>query len=168
MFATSSETWLATKLDVHEGTLENIEGRLRTHLLDHFGQMYLSRITAGDVLAWQAKTKGTRSPSTLNGALGTLRQILALAELEGLIPRNPAVLVKPLPNTARREIHPLTAAGDALARRSSPGSERRSCSMRSARVSVPVNSGRCESIASTGSDEQSGSPSPSMRQRDTG
>lgn len=100
--------WLATKADVHDGTKENIEGRLSVHLLPRFGRMRLSAIAPSDVLAWLAEAKGTRAAATLNASLGTLRQILALAQVEGLVTQNAAAVVKPLPNDARRQIHPLS------------------------------------------------------------
>lgn len=105
VFAT--ETFLPTKVDVDEATHGNIEARIRIHLAP-FHEMPLRTIQPSDVLRWQAETKGTRAAETLNAALGTLRQVLALAVRDGLIPRNAAEGVNPLPTGCRKEIHPGT------------------------------------------------------------
>lgn len=117
-FGSFARRWVATKADVHTATLENIEGRIRTDF-EHFAAMPLGSIKASDVLAWRAAASGARANDTINAALGTLRQILRLAVLEGIIASYPGDGVRPLPAGPRKEIHPATpeqvaALADAL------------------------------------------------------
>jgi integrase len=106
-FREYASRWLSTKADVHPKSLENIDGRVRNHFAA-FSRTPIGSITTSEVLAWRAALKETHASDTVNAALGTLRQILALALQDGIIGRNPCDGVKPLPINARREIHPAT------------------------------------------------------------
>lgn len=71
---------------------------LENHLLPDFGPKALEEITV-DVINRFLRTLPERhgiSPQTANKVLGILRQILDQAVREGLIPDNPAKMVKPL------------------------------------------------------------------------
>jgi integrase len=66
------------------------------HLIVGFGDRYVDSIEAADVRAWQAKTVRQVSAATANARLRRLRQVLEDAVMDGMLPRNPARVVKAL------------------------------------------------------------------------
>ncbi|HEX5936465.1 MAG TPA: site-specific integrase [Actinomycetota bacterium] len=109
-FAEYAERFIETKADVSRGTLDNIKGRIRTHLNPSFGAMPMNAIQTSDIRAWQAAKKGTRAADTINSAFRTLDQIFELAKEDRLRGENPCDRIRPLRKDSRRarEIHPLT------------------------------------------------------------
>lgn len=107
-FEQHSEDWLKRKI-VSAGTLENIQGRLRNHILPIFGKMGLGTIRPSDVEAWKALLKQkSLAPATINASLITLSEIMKAAVADDLIRRSPCDSVKPLPNKSREEMRFLT------------------------------------------------------------
>ncbi len=71
--------------------MTSYRGILRNHLVPHFGQMRISDIKRSDIQSFvKAKVdEGALSRKTLGNMLVTLHQILAEAEIDGLIFRSP-------------------------------------------------------------------------------
>ena len=99
--------YLASKNDVTDSTRINIESRIKNHLA-YFATTALVSIRPSDVESWQSATRKTVANATVNAVHGTLRQILRRAVRDGLIPRNVAADVDPLPMTQSRIIRPAT------------------------------------------------------------
>jgi integrase len=88
-------------------TLTNIEARVALHF-DAFSAMPIGSITTSDVLAWLADMKSSGlAPATVNSCIGTLRQIFALAALDGRRLDNPVTGVRPIPSAVPKPIVPL-------------------------------------------------------------
>jgi len=85
-------------------TRETVASRL-AHAVAEFGRCYLDGIRPGDVRAWQAEMAREHSPSTCNGCLRLLRQVLDAAIVDEVLGSNPARAVRALPErrtTGRR------------------------------------------------------------------
>ena len=106
-FGEYATEYLAAKNGVEDSTKGNIESRIRKQLAP-FATMPLVSIRPSDVESWQSATRKTVANATVNAAHGTLRQILRRAVRDGLIPRNVAEDVDPLPMTQSRIIRPAT------------------------------------------------------------
>jgi len=106
-FGQYATDYLAAKNGVEDSTKGNIESRIRNQLAP-FATIPLLAIRPSDVEGWQTEAKNHVAPPTVNAAHGTLRQILRRAVRDGLIPRNVAEDVDPLPMTQHRIIRPAT------------------------------------------------------------
>ena len=98
-----ADKWLADKATlVRPVTVAGYEKNLRLHVLPHFADMRVGKITTADALQWcddmKAKPVGdhTLHPSTIKAAYICLDQVLRLAVLDQAIYINPATGI-PLP-----------------------------------------------------------------------
>lgn len=117
-YATS---WLdAKRPELEISTAERYLEALDLHILPHIGDVYLDRLTRADVLTWRNGLLSTGhhrpakdedgneaprglSPVTINGHLRVLRVVLEDGVREGLLARNVASDVRPLPEPKRTE-----------------------------------------------------------------
>lgn len=79
------------------------EGELKNHLIPHLGKMKLSAIGQQHIRAMQHAVLQGAGPVAAKHARGRARTILQQAFEDGLLPRNPAQVVKPV-KTPPREI----------------------------------------------------------------
>jgi hypothetical protein len=89
LFSDYAAAWLKTKADLRPRTLVNLDGRLRNHLVPYFGERPIARIRPEHVRAWAASltVEKNLAPATTKGAYLALAQIMATAEIDGVIPR---------------------------------------------------------------------------------
>jgi integrase len=97
-----ADRWIDQKKNlVGAGTWENYKGRVKefnSHLSDSAILIHL--ITVHQLRDIQARIRESGiSATTVNGMFGTVSAIFADAHAEGLIPRNPALLLDALPST---------------------------------------------------------------------
>lgn len=114
--------WYPIKDDVEPNALSNIRTRLGLDADGNYrkGGYYkgghyqalndlpIASIRYEDILAWRAEFSKRASNETVNGSLGTLRQIFRLAKRSGAIGVDPTDGVSELPQSPGREIHPAT------------------------------------------------------------
>lgn len=102
--------WAQSLAHLQPGTRSNIEGRLRNHLLPHFGSLPLNAIRPADVRRWVSEMveKGL-APGTVTAAYRTFGKILRTAEIDGRIARSPLTGIDLPKETARAEMMFLTA-----------------------------------------------------------
>ncbi|MGE0792002.1 MAG: tyrosine-type recombinase/integrase [Sandaracinaceae bacterium] len=74
---------------------------LRAIVADPIGDFWIDTIDRADVSAWRDRQSG--APATVNGRLRVLRALLADAVADGVIPRSPALGVRPVREPARTE-----------------------------------------------------------------
>lgn len=98
-------TWIDAKADrgASERTLDMHAANLDDHILPTFGAHFIDSITAGDVDEWVrgcARVESTRgrpyNPNTINGWLGTLKQVLRAWARDNDRTGHPAQMVEPL------------------------------------------------------------------------
>jgi integrase len=108
-FSACSARFLKTKINVRPSTFENIESRLRRHVLPTFGAWPIGHIRPSDVRAWLTTLIDDRLASdSANKCMQSLGQVLRMAMVDGAISRNPVDLVDALPSAQRNEIRPAT------------------------------------------------------------
>jgi integrase len=91
-----AETWLASKKTLKGRTYMSYESVWRTLVKPPWGDTRLDRVTHGEVVRWVAElTERGLSPSRITQALLCLKQVLALAVMDGRLARNAAEHVKP-------------------------------------------------------------------------
>ena len=91
-----AETWLASKKTLKGRTYTSYESVWRTLVKPRWGDTRLDRVTHGEVVRWVAElTERGLSPSRITQALLCLKQVLALAVMDGRLARNAAEHVKP-------------------------------------------------------------------------
>lgn len=78
------------------------EGELRNYVLPHLGRLKLIDIGPQHVRAMQHAVLQDAGPVSARHARGRVRTILQQAYEDGLIPRNPAQIVKPVKTPPRR------------------------------------------------------------------
>ncbi len=111
LFSDYARRWSESLAHLRPGTRANIEGRLRTHLIPHFGQMSLAAIRPVDVRTWLSlMMKKDRAPSTVNATYRTLSKILRTAEIDGLIVRSPCIGIELARETSQEEMRFLEPA----------------------------------------------------------
>lgn len=95
-FGDYAARWLATKADLRPRTLINVEGRLRNHVLPVFGERPIGSVRPEDVRSWVASLSATKglAPATVKAAYLVLSQVMASAEVDGLIGRTPCIGVR--------------------------------------------------------------------------
>lgn len=91
-----AETWLASKKTLKGRTYTSYESVWRTLVKPRWGDTRLDRVTHGEAVRWVAElTERGLSPSRITQALLCLKQVLALAVMDGRLARNAAEHVKP-------------------------------------------------------------------------
>ena len=91
-----AETWLASKKTLKGRTYTSYESVWRTLVKPRWGDTRLDRVTHGEVVRWVAElSERGLSPSRITQALLCLKQVLALAVMDGRLARNAAEHVKP-------------------------------------------------------------------------
>lgn len=95
-FGDYSTSWLATKADLRPRTKINVEGRLRNHIEPVFGEVPLARIRPEHVRAFVASLTDDKglAPATVKATYLVLAQVLATAEVDGLIGRTPCIGIR--------------------------------------------------------------------------
>lgn len=90
-----SQTWLASKQGLKPTTRRSYGQVWRTLVEPRWGTTALTAVTYGDVVIWVASLNARGlSPSHVGHALLVLKQILAVAVLDGRLSRNVAAAVK--------------------------------------------------------------------------
>lgn len=86
-----AETWLASKKTLKGRTYTSYESVWRTLVKPRWGDTRLDRVTHGEVVRWVAElSERGLSPSRITQALLCLKQVLALAVMDGRLARNAA------------------------------------------------------------------------------
>ncbi|MFN8634266.1 MAG: site-specific integrase [Chloroflexota bacterium] len=101
--------WLADSILPNRAhrTYEAYQSRLEKHVMPTLGSKRLSDLKAGDIRALYAELRRSgAAPNQVRAIHTALRRALRVAELEGLIVRNPCDLVEPPPKEMY-EAHPL-------------------------------------------------------------
>lgn len=88
-FGSYAKSWLGSRHDLRPTTRVSYETSLRRHLVPAFGDRPISEITVSDVRRWFASYK-EKTPTARAHAYQVLSAVLAQAEEDGLITRNPA------------------------------------------------------------------------------
>jgi integrase len=89
-FADYADSWLDHRPKLRPRTREFYEGLLRNHINPTFGDQQINRITPSAVRTWWAQLhRGHLSEVSCAKAYRLLRSIMATAETDELIPRNP-------------------------------------------------------------------------------
>jgi integrase len=88
----AEQWWLEHEPELRPSTRLDYRWRLELHLLPHFAEHPLSRLTVGEVDAYKAAKLAEHrlSGESINKTLTLLASILEVAEERGLIARNPA------------------------------------------------------------------------------
>ncbi len=103
-------TWLASKQGLKPTARRSYESLWRTLVEPRWGDLPLAAVSYGDVVTWVAELNGGGlSPSRVGQALLVLKQVLALAVLDGRLAKNPAAAVK-APRARKGEQRFLTHA----------------------------------------------------------
>jgi integrase len=123
LFKELAERWLPSTGHLRPGTRDNINSRLRNHVLPYFGDMPIGRIRPHHVREWVAGLSAAGlAPGTVKSVHGLFARILKMAEIDGLIVRTPVVAIM-LPKEVSREemifLSPkqITALAEAIAPR---------------------------------------------------
>jgi integrase len=96
-FADYGERWLKQRADrLAPSTRANYTNDV-AHLIVGFGEIFVDSITPSDVREWQARFSKDHAPATVNSWHRRLRQVLEDAVVDEYLVRNPACLVKTLP-----------------------------------------------------------------------
>jgi integrase len=89
-FAEYAEEWLQQRPRLRPRTRELYEGQLNNHILPTFGPVPVAKITSAAVRSWWAELNRTKlSEVTCAKIYRLLRSIMATAETDEIIPRNP-------------------------------------------------------------------------------
>jgi integrase len=107
-FGKYADAWLRDR-DLKPRTREHYRSLLDRQLFPTFADVALNAITADSVRAWHALT-GPNRPTLRAHSYGLLRTILATAERDELIPRNPAYVRAGGSSTRVHKVNPLTLA----------------------------------------------------------
>lgn len=101
-----ADKWRATKRGIRPRTRINIEGRLENHIRPAFGQRRINSIRPEDVRLFLAELedKGL-SASTIKAIFQTFSQIMATAEIDGIIGRTPCVGLTLPRDRSKKEMH---------------------------------------------------------------
>jgi integrase len=90
-----AEGYLATKVDLRPRTKINVDGRFRNHILPMFGSRQIATIRPEDVRRFVSElTKKGLAPSTVKATYLNFSQMMATAELDGVIGRTPCLGIK--------------------------------------------------------------------------
>ncbi len=106
------ESWFAEKqATVSASTVANVQARLDQHILPRFATMRMADIRPHDVRSWVAELTSSKhlAPATVKAVFGTFRQIMATAEIDGVIARSPCVGIKLPRDTGHQPMTTLTA-----------------------------------------------------------
>jgi integrase len=106
LFATYATRLISDRVDVRPRTLENVEGRLRNHVLPYFGDWPIASIGADDVRHWLAglvRDSGL-APDTVKAIFLTAGQVFTAAEHDRVIARSPLVGIHPPRAKGRTEM----------------------------------------------------------------
>lgn len=96
-FKDYARAWLAyQRPHVSDRTMTIYSGELKNHVLPHLGNIPLNRIVPHHVRGMQHVVLEDSGPTAARHARGRARTILQQAFEDGLIPRNPAQVVKPV------------------------------------------------------------------------
>lgn len=105
-FAEYVTSWRPATDRLAAGTRQNIDGRLRNHLLPHFGDMPLAAIRPAHVRGWVSVMIGKGlAPSTVKAAYWLLGDILGAAEVDRCIARSPLAAMDPRKDLPRDGAH---------------------------------------------------------------
>jgi integrase len=119
-FRSWATDWMATKVNLREGTRVGYESLLEAHVLPAFSDMPAGRIDKLAVQGWVAAlTKAGLGAGTVRNAFGVLRQVLGAAVDGGALRNNPCFGVD-LPRVTREEMFfathdEIAALADAIA-----------------------------------------------------
>ena len=102
------KTWRATKADVSDRTLINIEGRLDNYAIPYLGDMQMSSVQPSDIRAFVANIVKGLAPSTVKAIYNTTSQIFAQGVLDGLGAKSPRVGISLPRERYREEMHSLS------------------------------------------------------------
>ncbi|MCA1783494.1 MAG: tyrosine-type recombinase/integrase [Dermatophilaceae bacterium] len=106
-FELYSQMWLEGRHDIRPSTRASYRSALRRHLVPAFGPLPIEDLSPALVRAWFA-SYGTRTPTARAHAYQLLGSIMAQAEDDGLITRNPCRIKSGGRSAPRREPEVLT------------------------------------------------------------
>jgi len=96
-FGALSERWLEENGSrLAPSTKQRYKGTL-AHASVAFGRMYVDQMVASDIRSWRLAMAKHFAPATVNGFVRVLRVVLDDPVADGILPRNPARLVRALP-----------------------------------------------------------------------
>lgn len=115
-------TWLAAQ-DMEESTRANAERNIGRHILPAFGHLEVAEIRHIAVQAWLSRLRRERlprtgrppAPGTIAKIWGTFAQMMAAAEREGLIERDPCAGLTVSTGPGRRDARHYISPADTLA-----------------------------------------------------
>jgi integrase len=108
-FSVYGAAWRET-LKGEPGTLLNIDGRLRNHVLPFFGSFTLEQIKPSHVRAWMTDMSAQGlAPATVKAAYWTFKSILDTAVIDGYLARTPCVGITLPRDTSHQEMRFLNA-----------------------------------------------------------
>jgi integrase len=122
-FQAYAQWWLENvkTLRVRTSTLTDYQDRLNRNVYPAFGSRRLADITARDIEEWLVfLARQNKATATINGSKQVLGAVLEHAYRQGIIAKNPALMVSRLSRTAERQTsvrHPWTKDETALALR---------------------------------------------------
>jgi len=90
-----ADVWLTNRSGLTASTTVNTESAYNAHIRDHWGTRAAGDIRPSDVRAWvSGLEKAGTGTATIEKALGVLRQILAAADEDNVIAKNPCANIK--------------------------------------------------------------------------
>jgi integrase len=111
-FREFAESWFEVKrASVGPGTLQNLRARLDRHILPRLGGTRMADVRPHEVRAWVAELSSSKglAPATVKATFGVLRQIMATAEIDGVVARTPCVGITLPRDVGRQPMTFLTA-----------------------------------------------------------
>ena len=96
-FGALAERWLEENASRLAPSTKQRYKTTLAHASVAFGQVYVDAILASDIRSWQLRMVKHYAPASVNGYLRVLRVLFDDPLADGIIPRNPARLVRSLP-----------------------------------------------------------------------
>lgn len=101
------KTWRAAQVQHRATTIDQLDVRLRVHILPSFENRPIGSIRPSEVRAWVAGRSTMLAPSTVENTYVWFSTIMRAAVVDRLIPASPCVGIK-LPRVERMQVVPLT------------------------------------------------------------
>ncbi len=112
-FAERAEVWQSTRPNHKESTRQATERRLRLHVLPKWGHRAIGSIQRSEIQAWVAELTGQMAPGTVRVVVSNFQSVMAEAELDQVIARNPSRRIR-LPSVHKRAVMPFSETEAAI------------------------------------------------------